>query len=67
MPAFSEKLLRTTVLMVSVVTVAGLATSCAPPPPPPPPAPAMAPAPPPPPPPPRPMRYPGQVPGGERG
>jgi hypothetical protein len=58
---------RNAVLIAGVVGMAAFATSCAPPPPPPPPQPIAAPMPPPPPPPPRLERYPGRVPGGERG
>ena len=52
-----EKLLRKSVLVVGMVSMATLAVSCAPAPPPPPPPPPMAQTPPPPPPPmPRPVR-----------
>ena len=66
--ARNRTVLRSAVLIASLVSVATFATSCAPPPPPPPPPqPIAAPMPPPPPPPPRMERYPGRVPGGERG
>jgi hypothetical protein len=67
MPDISRTVLRSTVLVAGLISVATFVTSCAPPPPPPPPPqPIMAPAPPPPPP-MRMERYPGRVPGGERG
>ena len=69
MPEIARTVLRSTVLVAGLISVATFVTSCAPPPPPPPPpppAPIMAPAPPPPPP-MRMERYPGRIPGGERG
>ena len=64
--ARNRTVLRSAVLIAGLVSVATFATSCAPPPPPPPPPQPYVAAPPPPPP-ARMERYPGRVPGGERG